>query len=335
MSKFEVYDRLFRENSYEEFEAFCRFNLFHHHHYKPFNCALIMAQRPGARNVQTERAWNNRGYALKPEAIPIVIMQVNGPVTLVYDEEDVYSIEPQLEAVSSYQPENPYDDKPPLLIGAATLTNWIALVQKKGIRTALTRMGDRQHGKAELLSPPIPLTYTETEDGTEKDHTVQAHFQITLSISRSAHDQALTLLHELGHLYCGHVSGTRTKTNGIPKYRFAQQEQQLTKLDSALAELQNRLRKLRDEKEKSAEYDALAAEYDRQILEWKDFNRQCENQREYEAQMVCMLLCERNRISDEMSADYLKQHTENGMLPEINLGAVLEAAEKIASILNI
>ena len=61
-----------------------------------------MAQRPGATLVQTEKAWKKKGYAVKPEASPIVIMQVGGPVTLVYDREDVCSTEPQLEAVRDY-----------------------------------------------------------------------------------------------------------------------------------------------------------------------------------------------------------------------------------------
>ncbi len=330
MSKFEVYERLFRNNTMEEYEMFCFFNFLHHKHYKPFNCALIMAQRPGAAFVRTERAWEKEGYLLKPEASPIVIMQVNGPVTLVYDREDVYSTSQQLRFtdIDNIDPaEQRIDD--------FILAKWLNQLCKKGIRIAESHMGERMYGKAEPLASPIAISYIEFGNGKQNEKPMTAYHQITLNSNQSAHDKALTLLHELGHLYCGHVTGIRSKANCLPEYRYDVQDQKLNQIQTKMSDIQKRLSLISEKKEYEAEYHNLETCYDTLMESRKTLLTELENQQEYEAQLVCKLLCKRNHFADNRSDDYLKAHTVNHSFPDISLPSVLDAVEKIAGILDI
>lgn len=332
MSKFEIYERLFHNNTMEEYENFCLFNFHHHHHYKPFNCALIMAQRPGALFVQTERAWEKNGYALKPEAIPIVIMQVSGPVTLVYDREDVYSEDPKLcEVLQRFSV--PMDKGK--MIDDPSLRHWLNLLKKKGIRSSESHFGEFMHGKAEPLNKPITIYYTEFVNGVLKEKAVKAYHQITFNTNLNSHEKFLTLLHELGHLYCGHINGVSTKVNNIPSYRYGAEMNALEKMKSDLVELEKKIELTKGNTSDKSEFQKLTQQYEDLFNSSRKFLQDLENQKEYEAELVCKLLCKRNGIHNIGSDAYLQHHTVNGLLPDINIMYVMEAVEKIAGILNI
>ncbi len=331
MSKFEVYDRLFRNNTLKEIEDFGLFNLMHHKHYKPFNCALIMAQRPGATFVQTEKSWKKLGCEIKPEATPIVIMQVNGPVTLVYDMEDVYNIDQQMKFDEDYS-SGPHDKQ---VIDIQQYNNWLNHVHKKGIRTAESRLGERMKGKAEPLDNPIQIVYTVIDKCQKTEKAIMAYHQITINSNLTSHEKALTLLHELGHLYCGHVSGLRTKGNSLPEYRYENIDRNLESINSELTCIRKRMQEIRDNKQYIDEYQKLSKRYDELEKSENKILNDLNDQQEYEAQLVCKLLCERNYYLDDFSNDYLEQHTLKGVLPDISLQSVMEAIEKISGILDI
>ncbi|MBR2088270.1 MAG: hypothetical protein IJ906_14310 [Oscillospiraceae bacterium] len=328
MSKLDVYERLFRYHTLEEYLDFCAFNQLHSRQYKPFNCALIMAQRPGATYVQTERAWNRAGFEIKPEATPIVIMQISGPVTLVYDREDVYSSETQLSF-----PEIDFMDAT-RSVDEHLLTHWILQVNKKGIRVAESRMGGRLYGTAQPLASPFILSYTEIVKGKPLTKRVEANHQVTLNSNLNTHEKALTMLHELGHLYCGHISGKCNKTNSLPAYRFEKADRETDSLCSELSEIEQEMAALGKE-QASERYQLLNTRREELEQARKIHTQQLEDQQEYEAQLVCKLLCQRNQFTDHKSDAYLKQHSPGGSLPAISLPSVLEAVERIAGILDI
>ena len=56
--------------------------------YSIWNAALIRIQRPGAAAVATALQWRKKGRTVNPDAIPIVILQPFGPVSLVYELSD-------------------------------------------------------------------------------------------------------------------------------------------------------------------------------------------------------------------------------------------------------
>ncbi|MCR5517101.1 MAG: ImmA/IrrE family metallo-endopeptidase [Lachnospiraceae bacterium] len=216
--KSDIYNKLFKTNTDEEFIKFLNFNFSNRINYKPFNCALIMAQRPGATLVHTENAWEKLGYYVKPEATPIIIMQVGGPVTIVYDCEDVYT-----------DMENPLPLRDPMpdigwTITGSDLEIWKNCVHKKGIRVAEGPLGARMGGKTECLQSPMTITCRDKNKGVYVDKKIPAYHQITLNSNHSTHEKGLVLFHELAHLYCGHVGGTKTKANEIPHFRFSEKE---------------------------------------------------------------------------------------------------------------
>lgn len=337
MSKFEVYQRLFRYNTYEQYKNFCFFNQIHRHHYKPFNCALLMAQRPGALIVNTEKAWNNRGYAVKPEAVPIVIMQMGGPVTFVYAREDVYSTSPHL--VDMYDHEQEIPEKYNCAeVDSASLKEWINQIHRKGIRTAESRMGERMRGTAEKLKSPIKIVYSERSQDGYKDKKTDAYFQVTLNANLSDHNKALTILHELGHLYCGHVDGERNKTNSLPEFRFADECRIIQEMDNELIDIKNEIMNI--EYSENTElmkdrYEALKKSYETKDEARGKFAEALTHKKEYEAEMVCNLLSIRNGFYNSFSEEYLESHTIDGKLPDVDLLAVFEAVEAIAGILDI
>ena len=328
MSKADVYEKLFRHHTLEEYLDFCAFNQLHGRQYKPFNCALIMAQRPGAAFVQTERAWNRAGFTLKPEAAPIVIMQVSGPVTLVYDREDVYSSAEQLSF-----PEIDFMDEM-RFVDEHLLTHWYLQANKSGIRVAESHMGERLYGTAQPLANPFILSYTEIVRGKPQTRKVEAFHQVTLNSNLNTHEKALTLLHELGHLYCGHIRGKRNKTNSLPAYRFEEADRERDSICSELSEIEQEMAAI-GKAQASERYRQLETRRDELEQARREHMQQREDQQEYEAQLVCKLLCERNQFTDHESDDYLKQHSPGGELPEISLLSVLDAVERIAGILDI
>jgi len=338
MSKYEVYERLFKNNSMESIEQFSLFNFIHGKHYKPFNCALIMAQRPGAIYVQTENAWNKMGCELKPEANPIVIMQVGGPVTLVYDMEDVYSVNEQFADFKKAEAKPGERIK----LNEYTVQEWVTQVTKKEIRVAFSRMGERRSGKAEILNSPIKVIYTEYVKGVPKEKSVMTNHQITINENLSPHEKVLTLFHELGHIYCGHFNGKCTKENSIPVYRFGSQDAELKRSSEERQELNEQMLNIEyngsdtpENNKKSKAYIDLAVRYEELKKLEKELSHKIYCQQEYEAQLVCKILCDRNNFVDDQSAGYLKEHTVSGLLPDIDIYSVMDAVEKIAGILKI
>ena len=77
--------------------------------------------------------------------------------------------------------------------------------------------------------------------GAIKEKAVKAYHQITFNTNLNSHEKFLTLLHELGHLYCGHINGVSTKVNNIPSYRYGAEMNALEKMKSDLVELDKKI----------------------------------------------------------------------------------------------
>lgn len=332
MSKMDVYNKLFTDCTMAEIEGFTLFNMFHHH-YRPFNCALILVQRPGARMVMTEYAWDQKGYSLKPEATPIVILQPGGPVNLLYDKEDVYSRNKQLR-FDGFDDEYRFPEKGKN-IDELTYERWKNAVHSKGIRVSENRSGEARYGRASSLNAPMQITFAAFEKGVKKTKSILAHHQIVINSSLPTHEKALTILHELGHLYCGHVPGKRTDKNGLPPYRF---EDLLTELKRINAE-QEKIRKQLASLEASGSSPEQADDLKKRADELNEYERRLiqknRDPKEYEAELVCKILSQRNNFQNDSSEEYLKSHSPGGKIPDISLESVMEAVEKIAGILDI
>lgn len=171
--------------------------------YSPFNAMLIHTQMPGARYVAPPHRWV-RDYErrIKPSARPLVILQPKGPVMFVFDVSDT-------EAPEGAIPLPPQVENPFAVKGAAVgqqLERTIENAKCDGVRVSLQNAGAQHAGsirwaekgnyqKVPVRLKPPPPEYVE----------VPVYFELLLNSGHSREIRYATLVHELAHLFCGHL----------------------------------------------------------------------------------------------------------------------------------
>jgi hypothetical protein len=154
--------------------------------YSIFNAKLIYVQRPGAVAVGTPRYWAKRGRSIRPGAIPIIILVPKGPFDLVYEYEDTEGPEPQ-RPLASFE-----------AVGSVSSHDWNKL------RFAVERDGRTPRVKAGFFR----IIEEGLGHGRAGDvhHRRDAEDRFVVRINRNLDPPTkwATLVHELGHVYCGH-----------------------------------------------------------------------------------------------------------------------------------
>lgn len=283
MSKYDIFVHLMENNQWSDFEDFAKFNYFNRK-YSIFNSALILLQKPGATIVKSENQWNQSGRCIKPEASPMLILQPRGPVMPVYDYSDTYGESNDYEKIVEKMSLD-FRNRRKYFLDEECYKKFLERLNHYGILYSERSFGERQYGITAPLEYPQKTYYTKKNRKRELvEVSVDAYYQITINSILDFHTKILTLFHELGHLYCGHLKGgKKTEQNNLPEYR---------------------------------------GEY---------LNH---DTKEYEAEMVCKILCERNNIADNCE-EYLKQHMINGTVPPYDKSAVFLAVDKIRTLLEI
>jgi hypothetical protein len=155
--------------------------------YSIFNAKLIFAQRPGAVAVGTPRYWADRGRTIRPGAMPIVILVPRGPFCLVYEYEDTEGL-----GVSRTNPHI-------VVRGQITSSDWGRLA------TAAERDGKTAEEPAGFFRVMEEgLGYARAGDVHHRRDS-QGRFVIRINSNLSSDAKWTTLVHELGHVYCGHA----------------------------------------------------------------------------------------------------------------------------------
>lgn len=184
--------------------------------YSPFNAMLVHIQRPGATFVAPAHRWLYKyGRRVKPGARPLVILQPMGPVMFVFDVSDTEG-----------KPLPPEVEKP-FEVRGGTVGNRLHLTiencKKRGIAIYKTEMGSQMAGQIKRVAPGSFIEFVlDNEEGPKKVR-VPLLYEVELNRDVSEGSQYATLVHELGHLYCGHL-GTPEKgwklwpdRQGLPK----------------------------------------------------------------------------------------------------------------------
>lgn len=155
--------------------------------YSVFNAKLIYIQRPGAVAVGTERYWAKRGRSIRPGAVPIVIFAPKGPFALVYEYEDTEGAGRQ----------NPH--------GLFTATGQVSDRDWSRLKAAVERDGRKsgeEHGLFHILE--YGLGHARAGD-VHFRRDAQGRFVIRINHNLGPSAKWTTLVHELGHVYCGHI----------------------------------------------------------------------------------------------------------------------------------
>ena len=150
----------------------------------PFNAMLLQIQKPGLSYAASAKDWReNFGRWPKEGARPLLILRPFGPVDLVYDVMDTEGKKPP-EDVNFFPARGHIDKK--------ALIDFRNRLEKKNIKWLEIDVGDRKAGSIRVILRP----------SNEKEYTL---YQITINTNHAPPIQFATLIHELGHLFLGHL----------------------------------------------------------------------------------------------------------------------------------
>ncbi len=157
--------------------------------YSPFNAMLVHVQMPGARFVAPPHRWRrDYGRTIKAGARPLVILQPMGPVMFVFDVADTEGapLPPEVES--------------PFEVRGGMIGRELDTASENGKRDGVLihgrKLGTQQAGSIAVASGKT-LAFGE--------HAVPLRYALELNDDLSREARFVTLAHELGHLYCGHL----------------------------------------------------------------------------------------------------------------------------------
>jgi hypothetical protein len=176
--------------------------------YSPFNAMLVHTQMPGARFVATSKRWWERyKHTIHPGARPITILRPKGPVLFVFDVSDTSPL--------PGAPELPESITNPFAIHRGKengeLGKTIENAKRDGVRVHQREFGSQYAGQIQPANTGDVFRLPERLPFKDKRETVPVRFELLLNSHQSHEEQYATLVHELGHLYCGHLGSPNQK----------------------------------------------------------------------------------------------------------------------------
>lgn len=187
--------------------------------YSPFNAMLVHTQMPGARFVATPKRWWERyKRTIQPGARPITILQPKGPVLFVFDVSDTSPLPDALPLPPAVT--NPFAIHRGKENGELDRT--IENAKRDGVRVHQREFGAQHAGQIQPAQTRDMFRLPERPTFKEKRETVPVHFELLLNCRQSREEQYATLVHELGHLYCGHL-GTQDQKYWPDRRRLNQE----------------------------------------------------------------------------------------------------------------
>ena len=177
--------------------------------FAPFNAMLLQVQKPGLSYAATARDWQRRfNRTIKEGARPLLILWPFGPVALVFD---------QMDTEGDPLPEDAFAF--PVLgdLPESTLAEFIGRLDNACIHVQGCDAGDRRAGYIRLAQLAK----------SDKEHS---HYVLLMNRNHSPAARFVTLTHELGHLFLGHL-GLDVKLK-IPERRGLSHSQQELEAES-------------------------------------------------------------------------------------------------------
>ncbi len=159
--------------------------------FAPFNAMLLEIQKPGLTYAASALDWQERfGRTVKTDARPLLILWPFAPVAFVYDIQDTEG-RPLPSGISPFVTHGSFDEE--------RLRGLVSLLGKKGIHWISIDAGDGKAGSIQCVHRPSDLP---------------AQYEVRVNRNHATEVQFTTLLHELAHLFLGHMG--RDKDLKIP-----------------------------------------------------------------------------------------------------------------------
>ncbi len=177
--------------------------------YAPYNAMLVRAQMPGASYVAPAHRWSEQfGRTIKVDARPLVILQPMGPVMFVFDVSDTEA--------RKDSPPLPPEVTNPFAVRAGHVgkeLDWsVKNAKRDGVRIQPRKEGSQSGGSIRLASGGmVYFDAGNDRKGNPKLVEVPLRYDILFNQGGSKESQYASVVHELAHLYCGHM-GTPNPT---------------------------------------------------------------------------------------------------------------------------
>ena len=167
---------------------------------------LTHLQMPGAVFVAPPHRWL-RDYKrrIKPGARPLVILQPMGPVMFVFDVSDTEPVEDA--------PDLPPEVEHPFKIIEGKIGRGLEFVidnaKRDGIRTTESDAGSQSAGSIRPVATDVrdSLKFLSKRDKNKNPVflDIPIRYDLLINSRLSREEQYATIVHELAHLYCGHL----------------------------------------------------------------------------------------------------------------------------------
>lgn len=176
--------------------------------YAPFNAMLVHIQKPGAGYVAPPHRWlSDYRRRIKAEAQPLIILQPMGPVMFVFDVSDT---EPEKNAPPlPPEVEHPFDVPQGHLGGECGMT--IENAKRDGVSVLERKLGSLRAGSIEAVESSQYLSILVKQRPQKEYVQVPLRYKLILNSNHSVETKYATLVHELAHLYCGHLGTPNQK----------------------------------------------------------------------------------------------------------------------------
>lgn len=170
--------------------------------YAPYNAMLIHIQMPGARYVASPHRWLEKyRQRIKAGAHPLVILQPMGPVMFVFDVSDTEPLPgaPCLprEVVAPFE-----------VMGGSIgdqLERTIENAKRDGVRVSMQTAGSQRAGQIGISDSSASQEVVVRLVPRRETLNVSVRYELLLNGSLTREARYATLVHELAHLYCGHL----------------------------------------------------------------------------------------------------------------------------------
>lgn len=237
------------------------------HQWAPFNAMLLHIQKPGSVFVASATEWQRKfNRTIKPGARPLVVLWPFSPVRFVFELGDT-------EGDAPFPEELLHPFKVDGHVSSVCLNRLLENLARDGIGYYETSRGTHSAGSIRKLVPSQSILLG------KNNKRIRVNYCLEVNSAHSNAEKLATIVHELGHLYCGHL--------GVQKGDW-----------------------------------------------WEERLNVSLNSREFEAESVAWLVCERMGL-DNPSAAYLHEYLEAGReIPPISLEAILKAAGKVEQMLT-
>lgn len=175
----------------------------------PFNALLLHIQKPGCTFVATEDKWRKYYHRkIKLGSRPLIILRNFGPVDYVFDISDTYGETVPEEVINPFKIKNE--------ISIHKYDNLVNNLDNYGIKFIESDFGSQYAGCIKQIK-----AFKDTLYRGKNEYDIEFNYCIEVNKHHNYTEQFATIVHELGHLFCGHLGAPNEKLwparNGIDK----------------------------------------------------------------------------------------------------------------------